>query len=125
MRGALIFACFASGLLMITEVSPRVRCAQIDPEHGASYPVRAIAWLGQSGLEGNLATYFAWGEYALWHLQPQVRVSMDGRRETVYPDSIYGEYLRFQNGYGDWDRHINNHPTDRVLFSKLRPTYLT
>ena len=27
---------------------------------------------------------FDWGEYVIWHLGPQVRVSVDGRRETVY-----------------------------------------
>lgn len=123
MRGALIVVCFALGLLIIADASPRIRCAQIDPERGALYPVRAVAWLAESGLEGNVATYFDWGEYALWHLQPRMLVSMDGRRETVYPDSIYEEYLRFQNGLGEWDGHIENRPTDLVLFSKFRPTY--
>jgi hypothetical protein len=35
---------------------------------------------------GNLVTYFDWGQYAIWHVGPQLRVSMDGRRETVYTD---------------------------------------
>ena len=33
-----------------------------------------------------MVTFFDWGEYAIWHLQPRVRVSMDGRRETVYSE---------------------------------------
>ena len=34
---------------------------------------------------GRVLTWFNWGEYALWQLAPAgIRVSIDGRRETVY-----------------------------------------
>jgi hypothetical protein len=33
---------------------------------------------------GRLVTSFDWGQYAIWHLGPRIRVSVDGRRETVY-----------------------------------------
>ncbi len=33
---------------------------------------------------GRLAVWFDWGQYAIWHLSPRLRVSWDGRRETVY-----------------------------------------
>ena len=36
---------------------------------------------------GRVVTPFNWGQYAIWHLGPRLRVSMDGRRETVYTDS--------------------------------------
>lgn len=36
--------------------------------------------------EGRLATSFNWGQYAIWHFGPRARVSIDGRRETVYSD---------------------------------------
>lgn len=35
---------------------------------------------------GRLVTHFNWGEYAIWHFGPRLRVSMDGRRETVYSE---------------------------------------
>jgi len=35
---------------------------------------------------GRLATSFNWGEYAIWHFGPVARVSIHGRRETVYSD---------------------------------------
>lgn len=37
---------------------------------------------------GRIATYFDWGEYAIWHYGPRLRVSIDGRRETVYSDAV-------------------------------------
>lgn len=36
------------------------------------------------GTRGRLVTHFDWGEYALWHFGPALKVSIDGRRETVY-----------------------------------------
>lgn len=33
---------------------------------------------------GRLMVPFNWGQYALWHFAPQLKVSFDGRRETVY-----------------------------------------
>jgi hypothetical protein len=37
---------------------------------------------------GRIVTPFNWGEYAIWHLGPRLRVSMDGRRETIYSDDL-------------------------------------
>ena len=48
----------------------------------------AVQFIRDQGLAGNAITYFNWGEYAIWHLHPEVRVSIDGRRETVYSDAI-------------------------------------
>jgi len=35
---------------------------------------------------GRMATWFDWGEYAIWHFGPAAKVSIDGRRETAYSD---------------------------------------
>lgn len=47
---------------------------------------------------GRLVTFFDWGEYAIWHLGPRLRVSMDGRRETVYSDRRLDEHDAIVNG---------------------------
>ena len=41
---------------------------------------------------GRAVTFFNWGQYAIWHLGPRIRVSMDGRRETVYSDVRLAEH---------------------------------
>jgi hypothetical protein len=46
-------------------------------------------------LRGRLAIWFDWGEYAIWHLAPELRVSIDGRRETVYTDRVVNGHLNF------------------------------
>jgi hypothetical protein len=44
--------------------------------------------LAATRTQGRIVTHFDWGEYAIWHLGPRLRVSIDGRRETVYSDAV-------------------------------------
>jgi hypothetical protein len=46
--------------------------------------------------QGRIVTYFDWGEYALWHLAPRLRVSIDGRRETVYSDAALAKHAALE-----------------------------
>jgi len=93
---------------------PRFRCIRIDPAVAIGYPARATATLRESGVTGNLATPFNWGEYTIWYLGPRVKVSVDGRRETVYSTAVLGENLRFATGLGNWDTLLDDR-TDLVL----------
>ena len=70
-----------------------------------------------------MAVHFDYGQYAIWFLAPEFKVSMDGRRETVYPDSVYAAALRFQNGTGRWDEVLDDHPTDIALVPRRGSTY--
>jgi hypothetical protein len=54
---------------------------------------QALAWLRAHGARGTMVTYFDWGEYAIWHLGPDVRVSIDGRRETVYSKAVIDRHF--------------------------------
>jgi hypothetical protein len=53
------------------------------------------------GTSGRLVTYFDWGEYAIWHFGPSLRVSMDGRRETVYSARRLAEHDAIVAGTSD------------------------
>ena len=100
---------------------PRFECIRLDP--GAfTFPVRAVALLKQANVRGNLAVYFNWGEFALWHLGPGVKVSIDGRRETVYSDEIYRQSWAFTSGTGDWDAVLKTTATDLVLVPRKSAT---
>lgn len=79
------------------------------------FPVGGIEAAVGERLEGNLAVPFNWGEYAIWHLWPQCRVSMDGRYETAYPQATTEMVEQFFDGTGDWRALIDRQPTDHVL----------
>lgn len=67
-----------------------------------------------TGARGRMLTYFDYGEYAIWHLSPDLLVSIDGRRETAYSDAIVERQFRF---YTD--------PADRrKIVNELRPDYI-
>jgi hypothetical protein len=59
----------------------------------------AAAALHESRAQGRIVTWFGWGEYALWHLYPDLKVSIDGRRETVYSERVVHEHDQiYQDG---------------------------
>ena len=51
---------------------------------------RSRSWL-EGATEGRLVTIFNWGQYAIWHVGPRLRVSIDGRRENIYSDQVLRE----------------------------------
>ena len=53
---------------------------ELDPEAGA--------FLRANAFSGRLLVWFNWGEYAIWHFAPALKVSIDGRRETVYSQRV-------------------------------------
>jgi hypothetical protein len=55
-------------------------------------PDRDAARVLDGAPPGRLVSYFNWGEFAIWHFGPRLRVSMDGRRETVYSDARLVEH---------------------------------
>jgi hypothetical protein len=59
---------------------------------------QAARALRDSGARGRLITWFNWGEYALWHLSPNLKISFDGRRETVYSPETIREQLSIAGG---------------------------
>jgi hypothetical protein len=120
-RGGLAAASLLAALLLVGLALHRWRCITINSQY-FPFPAQVVALLKQSGFRGNLSVPFAWGEYALWHLGPGAKVSIDGRRETVYSDEVYRETLDFERGAGAWDALLKSSTTDLVLTQLGSPT---
>lgn len=105
-----IIAC----ILSIGRVAIASSCLEIDAGE-FDFPVRGVDALVEAGAEGNAVVPFNWGQYIIWHLGPQVKVSGDGRRETVYSKEVHQANLDFANGEGDWDRILAMAPADLVI----------
>jgi hypothetical protein len=80
------------------------------------YPVAAVTRLQNES--GNLAVYFNWGEYALFHLHPRVLVSIDGRYETVYPDEVVRANWDFTRGRPGSERFLDSFRADFALYPR-------
>jgi hypothetical protein len=110
----------AAALVFAALAVPRFQCIRFDPSF-MPLPVRAVAMLKQANVEGNLATFFDWGEYIIWALGPRVQVSIDGRRESVYPDDAYDQNLAFTFGAGDWNALLED--ASMALVQRGQPAY--
>jgi hypothetical protein len=78
-------------------LSPRLWCIAAQPP-SLRPDALAAASLAYPALHGRLAVEFDWGEYAIWHFGPRLRVSVDGRRETVYSDRVLREQRELAEG---------------------------
>jgi hypothetical protein len=116
-------AALAAALILGASSLPRFSCIRITPKVGGSYPARAVGLIKQSGVVGNMAIDFDWGEYALYHLSPAVKVSVDGRRETIYSPAIYIENLTFMFGQRNWDALLQRPETHLALVKTGFPTF--
>ena len=79
------------------------------------YPVAAVRALRATGASLNLAVPLDWGEYALWFLAPQVKVSIDGRFATVFNEQVVADNFDFFSSAPTWRRLLDQYPTDAVL----------
>jgi hypothetical protein len=93
------------------------------PTGDSELPTNAVNLLKQSQVSGNLAVDFGWGEYVIWHMDPWVKVAMDGRRETVYPDEVYNQYKAFHFGVDEWDSILDDYDTHMALVKVDQPSY--
>jgi len=78
----------------------------------ADYPVTAVAALREAGVTANLAVPLEWGEYVLYFLQPRVKVSLDGRFATLFPEPVITDNFDFFAGDARWRRLLDDYPTD-------------
>jgi hypothetical protein len=100
----------AAGALAIALAAASVStasCVRVAGEPEAA----AVAYLKRNAPEAKVLTYFDWGEYAIWQLAPGLRISMDGRRETVYSDELFQQHLRL----------YEDEPGATALVRRLRP----
>ncbi|OGI00854.1 MAG: hypothetical protein A2Y25_06985 [Candidatus Melainabacteria bacterium GWF2_37_15] len=88
-----------------------------------TFPVKSVKFIKKNNLSGNLLVLFNWGGYALWNLYPQCLVSIDGRYEEVYPESLVNESARFHYVGKDWKDLMNKYKTDLMLIDTSYPVF--
>jgi hypothetical protein len=79
------------------------------------YPVQAVRFLKENKIAGNILLPFEWGEYVIWKLYPDCKVSIDGRFRTVYPEDVLDDHLRNLNDGSQFMDVIHKYKTDILL----------
>jgi hypothetical protein len=81
------------------------------------YPAGAVAFMHLHGLRGNVLNNFLWGDYLIWHLAPGSKVFIDGRYDTVYPQSVLRDFMLFHFDQPDGAAILSKYPSDFVMIS--------
>lgn len=89
---AVLPACLTAVLVF---ASPQPVISADDGALGSRHPCSAAAFLKANHLSGNVFTPLWWGSYLTWELYPSIRVSMDGRNISLYPDRMVIENFDF------------------------------
>lgn len=111
----MITACFAHSFLSSSPLDMRVRSWQETLGKSPYFPVDAFEYIARHHLRGNILPLFDWGEYLIWAFHPDLRVGMDGRYETVYPNSVCKEYFQFVYGQEKWRDFLLKYEHDLIF----------
>jgi hypothetical protein len=94
--GRWIIDVVAAAAVVLPTFWSNVRCLEISGPWAPDLVTAAV--FDDPSVSGRLVVPFNWGEYAIWHWGPRLRVSMDGRRETVYGDGTVKEQGAITSG---------------------------
>jgi hypothetical protein len=91
--GALALVLSACGLVA-GSAQPTLIWNAFQPAFGVAgtFPAGAVDFLRREGRRGRLWNDYGWGGYLIWHLYPELRVSIDGRM-AVYGPEGFREFL--------------------------------
>ncbi len=99
--------------------TPEVRTARL---RGAPlYPVSAMNFLQEKGIQGNMMVPFAAGAYVSWRMYPKIKVSIDSRYEAAYPEGAVEESVSFYRAWDNWEQILDRYPTDFILVPTTAP----
>ena len=115
--------------VVAVSVDPRPRIFIAGDTLGSKHPCQAVAFMREHNVAGNVYAPLWWGSYVTWHLFPSVRVSMDGRNITFFPDRMVVENLRFYSASATRDdedaplRYETDYllvPSDRSILGRIQ-----
>jgi hypothetical protein len=86
-------------------------------------PIQTVAFLKENNIKGNLWVPLHFGGYALFHLYPNVKVSIDGRWAMVYPRQIMQDNMAFafQGTNGKWKQLLEKYGANLALVEINNP----
>ena len=100
-------------------VPPRILTVPVAP--GSVPDAQVAGYVRAQHLKGKVLIWFDWGQYAIWQFGPDLKVSMDGRRETVYSTALVDAHMRFYFGGPGASRYADQLQPDYVWIPSVLP----
>jgi hypothetical protein len=107
------------GLIAAGKVIGVSHPALVDGYMKQVYPVQAVAWIKENGVQGNLLNEYNWGGYLDWFSR-ETPVFVDGRTD-LYGDEVLGQWLKMVQGGDGWQEWMDDWQIDVVLLQPDRP----
>lgn len=85
------------------------------------FPMETMDFIKANQIRGNMLADFNWGEFVIYSLYPSVKVAMDGRYETVYPQQSVEDYENVIKAKPGWKKILDRNNTTLLLVSKYEP----
>jgi len=86
-------------------------------------PIQTVAFLKKNHVKGNLWVPLHFGGYVLFHLYPDIKVSIDGRWAMVYPRQIMEDNMifAFKGMEGKWKQLLEKYGANLALVETGNP----
>ncbi len=84
-------------------------------------PVRAVDFMKNHELKGNVLADYAWGQYVIWHAAPDSKVFIDSRYDLGYPPAVVADYMELDRGEAGGAHTLAAYPHDFVLVKNGSP----
>ncbi len=121
---------FAAGLIVVVGWStPWTRTSNLLLPPGkrvarpADEPSGVVEFLKSSGYQGKMLNTMSWGAYLSWHLDPRVKVFIDGRME-VFPEKVWQDFVAIGRLSGDWQAKLDEYEIEWVVWNERRSNVL-
>jgi len=127
-RRACLMGCGVVVGLVVAKNWPQMACAYESSEcfgRLGNYPYKAVEYMKENNLSGNVFNYYTWGGYLEWQAQ-QNKYFIDGRMDSFYVDggSFLAEFARIvemaepDSVRDEWKETFEKYEVDYVVMPK-------
>ena len=85
------------------------------------YPIEHVRWLKENNIKGNLLNSFNWGKYLTYELYPDIKICIDGRLDTAYPEEFLTEYFDFYLGENTSSDFLRKYDHNLIMLEPESP----
>lgn len=88
-------------------------------------PEKTVAFLKEKNIKGNMILPLHLGGYVMYHLYPNIKVSIDGRWATIYSQETMKDShdFSYNSTNGAWKNILRKYDANYVLLEKSNPAY--
>ncbi len=91
--------------------------------HAHDEPRAVVEFLQAGSYQGRAFNPMEWGGYLTWHLDPKVKVFVDGRVD-FFPDEVWNDYVRVGAAARDWEAVLDRYDVELVIWNRRLGNHL-